>query len=156
MRYFLYALFLTGCVLRTDEEALFRQDYVFAFTGPAEHLPAAEEAAAQWNRCKVFNLVIVATPRPAEGQIPITMVDRIPENPNYAAMTRKSPLRIEYRADRDKVSVFAHEMGHVMGLHHYGNSIMRAEITADDRVTEDDCEHLALDHAAGPIQWVVR
>jgi hypothetical protein len=129
-------------------------EFAWGAGNPPEDAHCLDEAVAHWNACGGPHL------RVSDEGIPVTFVEAMPPgfgiDPTFAGTTLGrndgcvgcvgTGTHVLYRHDkqRDSRALIEHEIGHVMGLDHFGETgeLMSAEVVDDAVVGEEDCARI--------------
>lgn len=118
--------------------------YNFAFEGPTEDYPAAEQAISMWNDCPGSPVYAFVTfGRIDESDVAIVYEETLngyPENTDVAGVYRHHAV-VEYTHHANTAGLIAHEAGHAMGLQHFGQGLMNLHMLSPV-VTDEDCAGL--------------
>ena len=118
----------------------------FVVSAPADALAAVQGAARQWDRCGETTIHVVPDGEPADVRMAQVDVVQDPIQPWLVGQ-----LLARYNAPDHSITyvptvhtdatIFAHELGHMLGLEHYPQGIMRNP-DPEGPVGEGDCSEL--------------
>lgn len=129
-------LALVGCQANADRTQ-------YTWYGSADGYQRAVQAVAEWNETCGLSLKI-DTDGDGDG-VTIREVDELHEvvPDDVVGTTSDYGSHVEVEVLRGVgAGAIAHEIGHVLGLSHASQGIMRARLSGDEHVTAFDCKRL--------------
>ena len=145
---FIVSLGLSGCTGQPDN-----YNFVMSSDTDEQDIAAAVLASNEWNECGIGVLTSVSVgDSVSKDQISIWMTQTMPPAGNPKALgdttywNNNNADLVSIRIGMGSVQtrqVMAHEFGHVMGLGHRPEGLMRAEYNSEHfHVTETECQAL--------------